>query len=219
MLSAYLAFALAAVFPGQPVIVVPVTLGVAALRGALTYRLVIRRMHGRPVFASVLLTVALGIAIEGLVVLVWTPRVQYPAEVLAVTDRPIPLPFGGVVSTLGLPGIGACGAVLLGLAAFFRFWHRHAHARRRRASAPARPTRCRRPRAAGHGVGDRRGQRRAGRHTVLAREPPRGRDRGDRPEVLPRCSGWRPRQPGRRPARRIARRACRSRRDPVRPPN
>lgn len=121
MLSAYLAFALAAVFDGQPLVVVPVTVGLAALLGALVYRLVIQRMHGRPVFSTILLTVALGIAIEGLVTLVWTPRVQYPAEALGITDRPIPLPLGGVVSTLGLAGIAACGAGLLALARYFAF--------------------------------------------------------------------------------------------------
>ena len=121
MLSAYLAFALAAIFDGQPLVVVPVTVGLAALVGALVYRLVIQRMHGRPVLSTILLTVALGIAIEGLVTLVWTPRVQYPAEALGITDRPIPLPLGGVVSSLGLVGIAACGAVLLALAALFRF--------------------------------------------------------------------------------------------------
>jgi branched-chain amino acid transport system permease protein len=121
MLSAYLAFALAAVFPGQPLIVVPMTVGLAALLGAFAYRLIIQRMHGRPVFSSILLTVAMGIAIQGLVSLVWTPRVQYPAEALGIIDQPIPLPLGGVVSTLGLVSIAACGAVLLGLVALFRF--------------------------------------------------------------------------------------------------
>jgi len=112
LLAGYVAFALAGLLPGQPLLVTPLTVIAAAASGALVYWLLIKPMSGRPVFATVLLTVALGIALDGLMVLLWSPRVLYPATALDITDSPIALPFNAALPTLGLASIAACAIVI-----------------------------------------------------------------------------------------------------------
>jgi branched-chain amino acid transport system permease protein len=84
-------------------------------------------MVGRAHFSTILLTVALGIAIEGIVVLLWSPRTQYLSTAVGITDQPIPLPAGGAISSVAVASIAACLCVLGLLAAFFRFSHLGTH--------------------------------------------------------------------------------------------
>ena len=121
LLAAYLLFAFAGAFPSAPALVIPLTVVAASALGAGLYLLVVRRMAGRPMFSTVLLTVAVGIAIEGLVVLIWSPRVQYPASVLGISDRPLALPFGGAISTLSIVTVASALVVIGLLVAFFRY--------------------------------------------------------------------------------------------------
>src|SRR5215211_6085050 len=99
MLAAYVLFALARAVPGGPWLLIPLTLLVAAVLGLLLYYLLVRPMAGRPFEAPILLTVALGIVVQGIVVLVWTPRAQYPASALGIAAESYPLPIGGVISS------------------------------------------------------------------------------------------------------------------------
>ena len=120
MLAAYAAFCLSSVFPRQPAIVVPLTLVAAGVLGILVYWALVRPMAGRPPTAAVLLTVAVGIMLQGLIVLIWSPRVQYPAALLGIVDRPIRLVPGGVISSVGGLGVVTCAVALLALTVFFR---------------------------------------------------------------------------------------------------
>ena len=121
MLAAYLLFTFARALPGGPAVVIPLTLVVAAALGVAIYYLCIRPMAGQPLYSTVLLTVALGIVVQGLVVLIWTPRAQYPAAALGITNQPVPLAIGGVLSTLDAAIVLTALAVFGLLAAFFRF--------------------------------------------------------------------------------------------------
>lgn len=121
MLAGYLLLALGTALPGAPALAIALTVAVAGALGVLIYRWLVRPMAGRSAFSTVLLTVALGIMLEGLVVLIWTPRVQYPADLLGIVDRPIALPMGGVISSLGALSVLTCLVVLAGLGAFFRY--------------------------------------------------------------------------------------------------
>ena len=87
----------------------------------LIYRWLVRPMAGRPAFSTVLLTVALGIVLEGLVVLIWTPRVQYPAGPVGHRRSAYCRAMGGVISSLGALSVLTCLVVLAGLGAFFRY--------------------------------------------------------------------------------------------------
>ncbi|MCL5265348.1 MAG: branched-chain amino acid ABC transporter permease [Chloroflexi bacterium] len=121
MLAAYLAFSIATVLPKQSLAVIPLTLLLAALIGVGIYYLFIRPMAGRPLFSAVLVTVAMGIVIQGLVVLVWTPRVQYLAVLLDIVNQSHQLAPGGAISTLDIASIVVALALFAALAAFFRY--------------------------------------------------------------------------------------------------
>lgn len=120
MLAAYLLFALARLVPGGPWMVIPLTVLAAVLLGVLVYYTLIRPMAGRPLFTAILLTVALAIVIQGLVVLIWTPRAQYPAAALGISAQSYPLPTGGVISSLDAAIVLVMLALFAGLATFFR---------------------------------------------------------------------------------------------------
>jgi branched-chain amino acid transport system permease protein len=92
----------------------------AGVLGVLVYWVLVRPMAGRPPTSAVLLTVAVGIMLQGLVVLIWTPRVQYPAALLGIVDKPIRVVPGAVISSLGGLGILTCLGALLALVVFFR---------------------------------------------------------------------------------------------------
>jgi branched-chain amino acid transport system permease protein len=87
----------------------------------LVYRTLVRPMAGRPPTSAVLLTVALGIMLQGLVVLIWTPRIQYPADALGIVDRPIGVALGGVISSLGVVSVVTCVLVPVALVGFLRY--------------------------------------------------------------------------------------------------
>ena len=78
-------------------------------------------MLGICLLAAVLSTIALGILLRGLVVLVWTAQQLYPATALGWTNPPVVLPGGARISTASLTLIGATVAVYLGLYVFLRF--------------------------------------------------------------------------------------------------
>lgn len=121
MLAAYIAFTFATLLPKQPMLVIPLTLVVAAIVGGGIYYLFIRPMAGRPLFTAVLVTVALGIVIQGLVVLVWTPRPQYLAVLLGIENRSHQLAPGGAISTLDIASVFVALALFAALAIFFRY--------------------------------------------------------------------------------------------------
>ena len=54
------------------------------LVGVLVYVFLMRKMTGEMVLAAVLTTVALGILLRGLMVLIWSAQQQYPAQALGV---------------------------------------------------------------------------------------------------------------------------------------
>lgn len=121
MLAAYVAFTFAAVLPKQPLLVIPLTLLTAAAVGAGIYYMFIRPLAGRPLFTAVLVTVALGIVIQGLVVLIWTPRPQYLSVLLGIENRAHQLAPGGAISTLDMAGIAIAMTLFAALAVFFRY--------------------------------------------------------------------------------------------------
>jgi branched-chain amino acid transport system permease protein len=61
--------------------------------------LLMRKMAGEMVLAAVLTTVALGVLLRGLMLLIWSAQQQYPAEALALPNPALILPGGGRIST------------------------------------------------------------------------------------------------------------------------
>jgi branched-chain amino acid transport system permease protein len=91
------------------------------LNGALVYVFLMRRMTGEMVLAAILTTVALGILIRGLVVLVWSAQQQYPAQALGLPNPSLVLLGGARISlwsaVLVLTTIAVYGALFF----FLRF--------------------------------------------------------------------------------------------------
>src|SRR3954469_17463576 len=121
MLGAYLLLATTSLFAGGPIMAVVAAAGLGLVVGIAVYVALMRWMTGEAVLAAVLATIALGILLRGLVVLVWTAQQLYPATGLGWTNPPIVLPGGARISAASLALIGAAAAVYIGLYLFLRF--------------------------------------------------------------------------------------------------
>src|SRR5262249_45544275 len=107
-------------FNGHPVIALAAAILMSLLLGALVYVFLMRKMTGEMVLAAILTTVALGILIRGLVVLVWSAQQQYPAQALGVPNPSLVL-FGAHISMWSAALVGTTAFVYAALFAFLRF--------------------------------------------------------------------------------------------------
>ncbi len=98
MLGAYLLLATASLFTGHPVIALAAAIVLSLLVGVLVYVFLMRKMTGEMVLAAVLTTVALGILLRGVMVLIWSAQQQYPAQALGVANPSLVLPGGARIS-------------------------------------------------------------------------------------------------------------------------
>ena len=121
MLGAYLLLTTASLFSFSPVAAMAAALGLSLVVGILVYVLLMRRMTGEMVLAAVLATIALGILLRGLMVLIWSAQQQYPAQTLALANPPIVLFGGARISTFSAVLVLATVAVYAALFGFLRF--------------------------------------------------------------------------------------------------
>lgn len=120
MLGAYLLLATASLFSGHAVMALGAAVVLSLVVGLLVYVFLMRKMTGEMVLAAILTTVALGILVRGLVVLLWSAQQQYPAQALGVPNPSL---------VIGSARISLWSAVLVltnaavygGLFAFLRF--------------------------------------------------------------------------------------------------
>ncbi|MFZ1886036.1 MAG: branched-chain amino acid ABC transporter permease [Rhodoplanes sp.] len=121
MLGAYLLLTTGSLFTGHPVVAVAAALLLSILVGACVYVFLMRKMTGEMVLAAVLTTIALGILLRGVMVLIWSAQQQYPAQALGVTNPAIALWGGARISTWSALLIVVTAAVYGGLFVFLRF--------------------------------------------------------------------------------------------------
>ena len=121
MLGAYMVLATASLFSGHPVMALTAAVLLSLVVGVLVYVFLMRKMTGEMVLAAILTTVALGILIRGLVVLVWSAQQQYPAQALALPNPSIVLPGGGHISMWSAVLVGTNLVVYGALFGFLRF--------------------------------------------------------------------------------------------------
>ena len=121
MLGAYMVLATASLFNGHPVIALAAAILLSLLVGALVYVFLMRKMTGEMVLAAILTTVALGILIRGLVVLIWSAQQQYPAQALGVPNPSLVLFGGGRISMWSAVLVATTVLVYAALFAFLRF--------------------------------------------------------------------------------------------------
>ena len=97
------------------------------LVGVLVYVFLMRKMTGEMVLAAVLTTVALGIFLRGVIVLVWSAQQQYPSQALQIANFAIALPGGARISLCAALLVLTTALVYGTLLAFLRFgrwaWH------------------------------------------------------------------------------------------------
>jgi branched-chain amino acid transport system permease protein len=121
MLGAYLLLATASTFLSHPFVAIGAALGLSTMVGVLVYVFLMRKMTGEMVLVAVLTTVALGILLRGVIVLVWSAQQQYPGQALGFGNPPILLPAGARISTWAALLVAATAATYLALFAFLRF--------------------------------------------------------------------------------------------------
>jgi branched-chain amino acid transport system permease protein len=121
MLGAYMVLATASLFNGHPVIALAAAILLSLLVGALVYVFLMRKMTGEMVLAAILTTVALGILIRGLVVLIWSAQQQYPAQALGVPNPSLVLFGGARISMWSAVLVATTVVVYAALFAFLRF--------------------------------------------------------------------------------------------------
>jgi branched-chain amino acid transport system permease protein len=121
MLGAYLLLVTASLFVHSPLAALAAALALSLALGVLIYVFLMRKMTGEMVLAAVLTTIALGILLRGVIVLVWSAQQQYPGQALALANPPIALPGGARISTFAAILVVATAAVYAGLFAFLRF--------------------------------------------------------------------------------------------------
>jgi branched-chain amino acid transport system permease protein len=120
MLGAYFLLATAGLFAGHPLLAIAASAVLAITVGVLVYVLLMRRMTGEMVLAAVLATIALGILLRGVTVLVWSAQQQYPLRSLGWTNASIPI-GDARISAAALTLVVVTGAMYAGLWAFLRF--------------------------------------------------------------------------------------------------
>jgi branched-chain amino acid transport system permease protein len=121
MLAAYLLLSTASMFSGHPVAALAASLVLAIAVGVMVYVFLMRKMTGEQVLAAVLATVALGILLRGVMVLVWSAQQQYPAQALGWVNASLPVPGGARIS-VAAAALVACTTLVYGsLFAFLRF--------------------------------------------------------------------------------------------------
>ena len=203
MLGAYLLLTTAPPFPAMRLSPIAVAIVLSLLVGVLVYVFLMRKMTGEMVLAAVLTTVALGILLHGLMVLIWSAQQQYPGQALALANPALVLPGGGRISLF---------AALIVVAARAQLWRPvsvpavralgRAHARGRAESAARRAARHQPARGLRPRLGTLDTDRIACRHADRAQFRADQFDGRDRPQGLSGRARRRPRQSARRAARR-----------------
>jgi branched-chain amino acid transport system permease protein len=121
MLGAYLLLATANSFSGNPAVAIAVAVALSLTVGVMVYVFLMRKMTGEMVLAAVLTTVALGILLRGVMVLIWSAQQQYPGQALGFSNPAIALPGGGRISTFAAILVVMTALTYAALFTFLRF--------------------------------------------------------------------------------------------------
>jgi len=120
LLGAFGLYTTASLFAGSPLIAVAMAVVLAAVIGLLVYGLLMRRMTGESVLAAVLVTIALGILVRGLTVLIWSTQERHPLNVLGWPNPSLPIGTARI-SAVGLAFVLITATVYGGLYIFLRY--------------------------------------------------------------------------------------------------
>ena len=121
MIGAYLLLVTATSFSWSPAIAIGSALVLSLAVGGMVYVFLMRKMTGEMVLAAVLATVALGVLLRGLAILIWSAQIQYPGQPLGLTNPSLKLPGDASISLYSALLIGSTVLVYGTLFAFLRF--------------------------------------------------------------------------------------------------
>jgi branched-chain amino acid transport system permease protein len=121
MLGAYLLYTSASVLVGHPFSAIAVAVVLSLTVGVLVYLVLMRKMTGEMVLAAILTTIAIGILLRGVIVLIWSAAQQHPLQALGFTNRSIELFGGARISTCAALIVIMTVVVYSGLFLFLRF--------------------------------------------------------------------------------------------------
>jgi branched-chain amino acid transport system permease protein len=121
MVGAYLLFTTASLFTGHPLLAIATAVVMSIVVGVLIYLVLLRKMTGEMVLAAILTTIAIGILLRGLVVLIWSAAQQHPLQRLHLSNPSIELVAGARISTCAALIVLMAVLVYGGLLVFLRF--------------------------------------------------------------------------------------------------
>jgi branched-chain amino acid transport system permease protein len=121
MLGAYLLLTLALFAGDRPLLAIAAAAGLSLGLGFVLYVALMRRMTGESVLAAVLVTVALGILLQGLVIGIWTGIDRHPREALGLANPAVAIFGGAKISAFGLALVASAAFAFAALYLFFRF--------------------------------------------------------------------------------------------------
>lgn len=118
MVTAYIAWSIATLVPGNPWLVVGGAILGSIVLGLAIERLVMRPMLGEPLFATVMVTIGLAVTLRAVVILIWDP---YPHDLDLGVGRDI-IEIGGVrVRVVQIAVMLTLLGVSAGIWLFFKF--------------------------------------------------------------------------------------------------
>src|SRR6478752_7677381 len=121
MIGAYLLVSTAGVFNRDPVVALVLAALGGLVMGIVVYVVLMRWLTGEAVLAAVLITIALGILLRGLSILVWTSQQFYPAAMFGWKNPSVPIVPGVQVSAASLAMVMLTIVVYAGLFVFLQF--------------------------------------------------------------------------------------------------
>jgi branched-chain amino acid transport system permease protein len=121
MIGAYLLVSTAGVFNRDPIVALALAAIFGLVMGIVVYVVLMRWLTGEAVLAAVLITIALGILLRGISILVWTSQQFYPAAMFGWKNPSVPLFPGVQVSAASLAMVVLTIAVYVGLFVFLQF--------------------------------------------------------------------------------------------------
>lgn len=121
MLGAYLLLTTASVFRDSAALAIITAVVLSTCCGILVYVFLMRKMTGGSVLAAVLITVALGVLLRGVMILIWSAQQQYPGRPIGLVSTAIALPGGARISTFAAALIVVNALTYAALFLFLRF--------------------------------------------------------------------------------------------------
>jgi branched-chain amino acid transport system permease protein len=121
MVGAYLLVATAGLFSGDPLLALALAAICGLVMGIVVYAVLMRWMTGEAILAAVLITIALGVLLRGLTILIWSTQQLYPAAAFGWHNPPVAIAPGVRISAASVAIVVVAIAVYAALFVFLQF--------------------------------------------------------------------------------------------------